>query len=102
MRLHRELDRLQARFPNWAKRALNRTRRPISMWLPTRRISIALIVSGIVGTFLPMLGFWMVPLGLALLAIDLPFLRRRMTRSLAFINRKLAAHGGAGSIDFPR
>jgi len=55
---------------------------------------MALIVSGIVGTFLPILGFWMVPLGLALLAIDLPFLRPPLTRILAFINRKLSAQAG--------
>ena len=91
--LHRELDRLQARFPNWAKRLLHRTRRPTSMWLRLP-VSIALIVSGIVGTFLPILGFWMVPLGLALLAIDLPLLRPPLTRILAFINRKLAAQAG--------
>jgi hypothetical protein len=36
----------------------------------------------------------MVPLGLALLAIDLPFLRRPLTRILAFINGKLAPQSG--------
>lgn len=91
--LHRELDRLQARLPNWAKRLLHRTRRPSSLWLRLP-LSLALIVSGIVGTFLPILGFWMVPLGLALLAIDLPLLRPPLTRILGFINRKLAAQAG--------
>ena len=42
------------------------------------------------GGGLPILGFWMLPLGLALLAIDVPFLRRPMARLLAFINGKLA------------
>ena len=40
--------------------------------------------------FLPILGFWMLPLGLALLALDLPFLRGPMARCLAYINGKLA------------
>jgi len=40
---------------------------------------------------LPVLGFWMVPLGLALLAVDVPFLRGPLGRLLACINRKLAS-----------
>jgi hypothetical protein len=38
-------------------------------------IGILLIVGGIVG-FLPVLGFWMIPLGLLVLSIDLPIVRR--------------------------
>jgi hypothetical protein len=38
-------------------------------------LGIVLIVGGIFG-FLPVLGFWMVPLGVALLATDIPPLRR--------------------------
>ena len=57
-------------------------------------VAIFLIIGGILGIVLPVLGFWMVPLGLALLAIDLPFLRGPFTRLLAFINRKLASQAG--------
>jgi hypothetical protein len=57
-------------------------------------IAILLIVGGILGIVLPVLGFWMVPLGLALLAIDVPFLRGPFGRLLAFINRKLASQAG--------
>lgn len=43
---------------------------------PTRiGIGILLIVGGIVG-FLPVLGFWMIPLGLLVLSVDLPIVRR--------------------------
>ena len=38
-------------------------------------IGIALVIGGILG-FLPILGFWMIPLGLVILSIDLPFVRR--------------------------
>ncbi len=38
-------------------------------------IGILLVVGGIVG-FLPVLGFWMIPLGLLVLSIDLPIVRR--------------------------
>ena len=38
-----------------------------------------LIVGGILG-FLPVLGFWMVPLGLVVLSVDVPFARRLRRR----------------------
>lgn len=38
-------------------------------------IGVILILMGILG-FLPILGFWMIPLGLAVLATDIPPLRR--------------------------
>ncbi|MDQ2805153.1 MAG: hypothetical protein M3Y41_21680 [Pseudomonadota bacterium] len=43
-----------------------------------------LIGGGVLG-FLPILGFWMVPLGLLLLAKDLPVLRRPTMRALGAI-----------------
>jgi hypothetical protein len=57
-------------------------------------VAILLIIGGVLGIVLPVLGFWMVPLGLALLAIDLPFLRGPFARLLAFINRKLTSQAG--------
>ncbi len=39
-------------------------------------VGILLIIGGILG-FLPVLGFWMVPLGLIILSVDSPFIRRR-------------------------
>ena len=50
-------------------------------------IGLLLIVAGIVG-FLPVLGFWMVPLGLLLIAQDIPFLRRPTLRALLWLERK--------------
>ena len=38
-------------------------------------IGVLLIIGGILG-FLPILGFWMIPLGLLILSIDLPTVRR--------------------------
>jgi len=40
----------------------------------------ALIIGGILG-FLPVLGFWMVPLGLMVLSIDIPAVRRWRRRA---------------------
>jgi len=47
-------------------------------------LGVCLLVLGVLG-FLPVLGFWMIPLGLALLATDIPplgrWLRRRLQRA---------------------
>jgi len=44
-------------------------------WFPIRfPLALLLILGGFLG-FLPVLGFWMLPLGLLLLAVDLPVLR---------------------------
>ncbi len=44
-------------------------------------LGIILMLAGLVG-FLPFLGFWMVPVGIVLLATDVPPLRRRLMRWL--------------------
>ena len=38
-------------------------------------LGLVLIVGGVLG-FLPILGFWMVPLGIVILSVDLPPVRR--------------------------
>jgi hypothetical protein len=53
-------------------------------------IGILLVIFGILG-FLPILGFWMVPLGLAVLAIDYPPARRLGRRLMVFVGRKFKA-----------
>ena len=48
-------------------------------WL-RKGIGVLLIIGGLLG-FLPVLGYWMIPLGLALLAVDWPW-ARRLSRGL--------------------
>jgi hypothetical protein len=48
---------------------------------------VLLICGGLLG-FLPVLGFWMAPLGLLLLAEDVPPLRSAGTRILNWIERR--------------
>ena len=49
-------------------------------------IALLLIAGGCVG-FLPVLGFWMVPLGLLVLALDVPFLQRPVLRFITWLQR---------------
>ena len=52
-----------------------------SIKLPQRRatritLGAGLVVAGGLGGWLPILGFWMVPLGLVVLSVDIPSVRR--------------------------
>ena len=38
-------------------------------------LGVVLVIAGLFG-FLPILGFWMLPLGLVILSVDLPMVRR--------------------------
>jgi hypothetical protein len=86
---HAILHRFEERLPEWVARKSRALREPHArMWrLPAAGL---LIVGGFLG-FLPILGFWMVPLGLLLLAVDLPGLRPPLTRVLRWIERKWPA-----------
>ena len=44
-------------------------------WFPVRFPLALLLIAGGLFSFLPFLGIWMLPLGLLLLAVDLPVLR---------------------------
>lgn len=82
MAQHRErrLDRLIGRLPNQMQEPVRWLRRPASRWL---RIPAGLLL--LIGGFLsilPFLGLWMLPLGLMLLAEDVPPLRRARERLL--------------------
>ncbi len=56
---------------------------------PWTRITLgsALIIGGIL-SFLPVLGIWMLPLGLVLIAKDVAFLRAPLIRLMDWINGK--------------
>jgi hypothetical protein len=44
-------------------------------------VGLLFLVGGVFG-FLPILGFWMIPLGAVLVALDIPPLRRRLRKRL--------------------
>jgi hypothetical protein len=85
-RLSRQLDRVERQLPRWLGRGMSWLREPTSRWVRVP-VGILLIVGGIF-SILPLLGLWMLPLGLLLLAQDLPFLRRPTRRSLLWSERR--------------
>lgn len=84
---HDEMDRLQGHLPDWAGRNLDELRRPRMVWVRVPA-GVALTAGGVL-SFLPGLGIWMLPLGLALLAVDVPPMRRPMAHALRFTNGKI-------------
>ncbi len=74
------LQRLAARLPRPLRAALAWVLRPEAKWLRIP-LGLLLILGGFMG-FLPLLGFWMVPLGVLLLAEDFPAIRRPTLRAL--------------------
>jgi hypothetical protein len=81
-RLERLVDRLPPRMGDTVTYLL----KPSNRWV--RIPSGALLVAGGVLSFLPLLGVWMLPLGLALLAEDVPALRSSRSRVLDWVERK--------------
>ena len=56
-------------------------------WL-RKGIGVLLIIGGLLG-FLPVLGYWMIPLGLALLAVDWPWARRLSRRLISWWGQRV-------------
>lgn len=85
-RLNHQLDRFERYLPRWLGRALHWLRAPSARWLRIP-LGFLLVLAGIF-SFLPLLGVWMLPLGLLLLAQDLPFLRRPTRQVLVWLERR--------------
>ena len=79
------LHRLTARLPGPARSGLAWVLRPEAIWLRVP-LALLLIASGFLG-FLPILGFWMLPLGALLLAEDFPLVRRPTVRAIEAVER---------------
>lgn len=81
-RLDKLVDRLPPRIGDTVTYLLKPSNRLV------RIPSGALLVVGGVLSFLPILGVWMLPLGLALLAEDVPALRSSRSKILDWVERK--------------
>ena len=88
------LERLINRLPKRVRSTVRFLREPASRWLRIP-MGILLTFGGVLG-FLPIFGFWMLPIGLALLADEVPLLRSGRSRILDWIEHRhpdWLAHG---------
>ena len=85
-----EIDRhfawFESRLPARPAKFVGWLRQPSSKLI---RIPLALLLMlGGVFSILPILGLWMLPLGLLLIAQDVPFLEKPVAQSLGWLERK--------------
>lgn len=85
--LDERVERLERRLPDSLARAVAWLRRPAPKAVRVP-LGAALVAGGAVG-FLPIVGYWMLPVGLVILARDVPPLRAPLVRFLDWIDRKL-------------
>ena len=86
-RLARQFELIQRRFP--ALSGFVQGMRSNRMMLIRLPMALLLIFGGIF-SFLPILGVWMLPLGLMLLAIDVPFLQGPVSVLMIRWRRRIA------------
>jgi hypothetical protein len=84
--LNRYFELIQRRVPTRVSRFIRWLREPSSFWV--RVIVAVLLILGGAFSFLPVLGLWMLPLGLLLIAQDVPILQKPILISLKWIEAK--------------
>lgn len=87
--LDQAYDGLERETPDRVSRAIRWLRAPGSRWIRLP-LGLVLIASGFFG-FLPVLGFEFIPLGLLLVAQDVPFLRKPVGALTIWLERKWVA-----------
>ena len=85
--LDEQLDRLEGACPAYLAKPIHFLREPRLRWLRTS-VGVLLIIGGCFW-FLPILGLEMIPIGLMLIAIDIPFLRGPVAHMIAWGERKV-------------
>ncbi|HZN31621.1 MAG TPA: hypothetical protein VFB88_19865 [Xanthobacteraceae bacterium] len=80
-----QLDRLEGICPAYLAKPIHFLRAPRLRWL--RTTAGILLIIGSFFWFLPILGLEMFPIGLMLIAIDVPFLRGPVARMIAWGER---------------
>lgn len=89
------LRRLLSALPGPVRRSYEALQTPGYAWI-RMPLAILLILGGCVG-FLPILGFWMIPLGVLLLAEDVTVLRRPAMRALGAVQAWWDRYRGRGT-----
>jgi hypothetical protein len=87
--LRRAFQNLEREVPPGAARMMRRLRHPHARWIRLP-LGVLLVLGGVFSIF-PLLGIWMLPLGLLLIAIDVPALRRPLGHFSIWATRKWVA-----------
>ncbi len=87
-----EMDRFEDHVPTWVGHNLKRIRGERATWV--RVLAGVALIGAWSFLPLPIIGIWMLPVGLALLAHDIPPMRRPMARLMHFTNRKIEKRKG--------
>jgi hypothetical protein len=85
-RLHRQLEAIERTVP-LGRRLVRALRKDRYRYLRVP-LALVLIAGGFIG-FLPVLGFWMLPLGLLLLSVDVPLLRPTISAAIIRGRRRI-------------
>ena len=84
--LNRYFEMINRRVPTKVSQSIRWLRKP-SSFAARLAVGLLLILGGIF-SFLPVLGIWMLPLGLLLIAQDVPFLQKPLVNVLAWMEKK--------------
>ena len=76
---------LLTKLPDRARSAIEWLRHPPHRWW--RLLAAVLLIAGGIFSILPILGLWMLPLGLALMSDDVPWLKTPLEYSARWIER---------------
>lgn len=85
-KLDQAYDGLERETPDRVARAIRWLRNPKARWIRLP-LGLLLVAGGLFG-FLPILGVEFIPLGLLLIAQDLPFLQKPVARLTIWLERK--------------
>src|ERR1700761_8651420 len=84
--LNRYFAMIDRRVPTRVSQFIRWLRKPSSF--AVRLVIALLLIVGGFFSFLPILGLWMLPLGLLFIAQDVPFLQKPLVGALAWIEAK--------------
>lgn len=88
--LDERIERLERRLPDGLAKVVSWVRRPAPK-VVRMPLGVVLVAGGTVG-FLPIVGYWMLPVGLVILARDVPPLRPPLVRFFDWVESKLPPH----------
>jgi hypothetical protein len=84
--LNRYFQMIDRRVPMSVSQFIRWLRMPSSF--AVRLVIAILLILGGIFSFLPVLGIWMLPLGLLLIAQDIPLLQKPLVAAFAWVERK--------------